>query len=239
VGAPLNPHLEFLLSSVYDGALAPAHREDLEKSGLAKETIEGQFIRSVPPDMIRHLLGFDIPAITSALLFPFRSPAGGFMDHVRMKIFPTLAKVTRNGTPHWIAAADQRPEDIKHERVKYLQPKGSDPRLYFVSACLREGLEGDEPLWLVEGEKKALAVAQMGLPAVGFCGVEGWHVKGSRALLGDFAALRLRDRIIEVLPDGDYKTNEDVRRAVRRLGVALAEAGARPRAVLLPNELSR
>jgi hypothetical protein len=235
----VNAHLEFLLSTVYDGALAPVHREDLEKSGLGKDIIESQFIRSVPPHLIARLLGFDIPAIVSALLFPFRSPAGGFMDHIRMKVFPTLVKVTRDGHTRWIHAIEQAPHDVKHETVKYLQPKGSPPRLYFVSSCLRAVLDGDEPLWLVEGEKKALAVAQMGLPAVGFCGVEGWHAKGSRALLKDFAALRLRDRIIEILPDGDYNTNEHVQRAVRRLGVALAEAGARPRAVLLPNELSQ
>jgi hypothetical protein len=36
----------------------------------------------------------------------------------------------------------------------------------------------DEPLYLVESEKKALAVAQLGLPAVAFCGIEGWHVGG-------------------------------------------------------------
>jgi Domain of unknown function (DUF3854) len=216
----VNPHLQLLLSPIYDGDLAAAHRADLEQSGLSKELIRAQFIRSVPPAMIGPLLGFDRPDIGSALLFPFASPAGGFMDLARVKIFPALT-------------------DKDGHRIKYLQPRRSAPRLYFVRHCLHEVLEGHEPLWLVEGEKKALNVAQRGLPAVGFCGVEGWHAKGDRRLLEDFTAIRLRDRIVEVLPDGDYKTNPNVTRAIQRLGAALTAEGARPRVVLLPSESPR
>jgi putative DNA primase/helicase len=213
-------HLELLLSKIYDGALAPEHLADLRKSGLTDATIAAQFIRSVPPALIPRLLGFDMPSVRSALLFPFRSPAGGFMDHVRVKIFPPRA-------------------DAAGHTVKYLQPKGSAPRLYFVTACLQEVLEGEGPVWVVEGEKKALAVAQRGLPALGFCGVEGWHAGGERRLLSDFDAIRLRDRIVELLPDGDYQTNPNVKRAIQRFGAALAMRGARPRVVLLPSELPR
>lgn len=216
----MNAHLSHLLSRVYDGDLASEHREDLRKSGLTDETIREQFIRSAPPSMIGRLLGFDMPDIRSALLFPFRSPAGGFMDHVRVKIFPTLT-------------------DAEGHSIKYLQPRGTPPRLYFVAACLVEALEGPAPLWVVEGEKKALAVAQLGFPAVGFCGVEGWHARSERRLLADFDAVQLRGRIVELLPDGDYKTNPDVHRAVQRFGAALAARGAQPRVVLLPSELPR
>jgi hypothetical protein len=216
----VNRHLELLVSRVYDGALAPEHLADLRKSGLTDETIAEQYIRSVPPGMIPRLLGFDISSVRSAMLLPFRSPAGGFMDHVRVKIFPPLT-------------------DAEGHSIKYLQPKGSLPRLYFVAACLRDALEGETPLWLVEGEKKALAVAQRGLPAVGVCGVEGWHAGGERRLSRDFDAIRLRDRIVELLPDGDYQTNPNVKRAIQRFGAALAMRGARPRVVLLPSELPR
>jgi len=214
----MNPHLEHLLSRIHDGALAPEHLGDLRKSGLGDETIVANFLRSVPPAMIGRLLGFDLVRVHSALLFPFRSPAGGFMDHVRMKVFPTL-------------------EDTEGHSIKYLQPKRSRPRLYFAVSCLREVLEGREPLWIVEGEKKALAVTQLGLPAVGICGVEGWHRAGEGRLLPDFDAIRLAGRTVEVVPDGDYQTNPDVKRAIQRFGYALDERGARPRVVLLPSEL--
>jgi hypothetical protein len=94
----------------------------------------------------------------------------------------------------------------------------------------------DRPFWCVEGVKKCLAVAQLGLPAVGFEGIEGWHAKGSRDLLPDFERVPLRGRVVELLPDGDWRTNPHVRRGVERFAEALATRGARPRLVVLPAE---
>jgi hypothetical protein len=121
-------------------------------------------------------------------------------------------------------------------RVDQLRPQRRAQPLERSDQC-GEVLEGERPLWIVEGEKKSLAVAQLGLPAIGFCGVEGWHQRGSRMLLADLDAIRLRDRIVEVVPDGDYQDNPNVRRVITRLGDALAVRGARPRAVILPREL--
>lgn len=205
----MNPHLEFLLSTVYDGNVAPAHRKDLWKSTLTDETIAAQFIRSVPPRLISQLLGFDPPGVVSALLFPFRSPHGGFMDHVRVTVFPSLT-------------------DAEGHAVKYLQPRRSGVRLYFVARCLERVLRSDEPLWITEGEKKACCVAQLGYPVVGITGVQGWHAKGSCLLLPDFDAILLRGRVVELLPDSDYQTNPNVERAIRSLGYALAARGAQP-----------
>jgi len=137
------------------------------------------------------------------------------MDHLRFKIFPPLT-------------------DADGHRVKYLQPKGSRPRLYLVAPCLAEVLEGDAPLWLVEGEKKALYAAQLGLPSVGFTGIQGWHVRGSRDLLDDFDRLPLAGRVVELVPDGDAATNPDVARGAVTFGQALTGRGAQVRLVVLP-----
>jgi putative DNA primase/helicase len=214
----MNRWLAHLLSRAFDGSLAPEHRDDLRRSTLTDETIAAQFIRSVPLAMLARLLGFDGPGIRSALLFPYRAPGGGFMDHVRIKVFPPLT-------------------DADGHTIKYLQPKGSAPRLYFVAGCLREVLEGEGPVWLVEGEKKALAVAQLGLPAVGLAGVEAWHVRASRLLIQDFDEIRLEGRVVELVPDGDVATNANVSLAVRRLAMALEARRARPRLVELPREI--
>jgi hypothetical protein len=214
-----NPHLRFLLSARYSADLfAPDHLADLRRSGLTDDTIQLHRIRSVPPSMIGQLLGFDIKAIRSAMLIPFPDPCGGFMDHVRLKVFPPFP-----GT--------------KGNTVKYLQPSGGAARLFFCLATLRDTLEGYAPLWVVEGEKKALAVAQLGRPAVGICGIEGWHRAGSRQLLPEFDRLRLRDRIVELVPDADWRTNAAVERGALRFAEALEAGGSRVRLVVLPVEV--
>lgn len=211
-----HPHLEFLLSPVFDGALAPAHRQDLAKSGITEATRSAQGIRSVPPSDFDHLLGFRVPAaVTSLLLFPYPDPAGGYFDMFQVKLFPALE------------AGDGR-------TVKYLQPRGSAPRLYFVRSVLPLVMDPTVPLYLVEGAKKAMAAAQLGLAAIGFNGIQGWHVRGSRALLEDFARLPLRGRRVKVMPDGDVQTNPAVERGAAELADTLEQRGARARIVLLP-----
>lgn len=215
----MNPHLDFLLSVVYDhDPLTPLHRADLDKSGLTDETVARQKIRSVPPDMIAPLLGFDIPAVQSTMLIPFPAPAGGFMDHVRMKVFPSFT-------------------DRRGSTVKYLQPHRSGVHLYFPLVTLDRALHADEPLYLVEGEKKSLAVAQLGHAAIGFCGIEGWHLAGSSALLPDFDDVGLAGRIVDLIPDSDWQSNPHVHRAVMRFSDALTARGARARVVVLPTTL--
>lgn len=218
-GASGRTALRLLLSLVYPGSLAPEHLADLRRSGLTEETIRLHRIRSVPPMMIPQLLGFDISAVLSALLIPFPDPTGGFMDHVRIKVFPSFRG--------------------KHgDTVKYLQRRGSGVRLFFPLSTLHVVLSGIDSLWLVEGEKKALAVAQLGFPAVGFCGIEGWHLRGSEDLLSDFNSIRLRERVIELVPDGDWRTNPNVRRGIERFALALSARGARPRLVVLPEKVA-
>jgi hypothetical protein len=213
----VNPFLRYLLSDASPGGLAPSHRQDLEASGLTEETIRRHRIRSVPPGMIPRLTGFDMPGASSAMLIPFPDPSGEFMNHVRIKVFPPLT-------------------DRAGHSIKYLQPRRSGVRLFFPLLQMFEALRGSGPMWLVEGEKKALAVAQLGIPAVGFCGIEGWHASGSSALLPDFRFLRLTGRVIDLVPDGDWQSNAAVARGAFRLAQALETRGTRVRLVVLPDE---
>jgi hypothetical protein len=222
----VNAQLEFLMSPVYSGALHPLHLADLRKSTLSDETITASGIRSVPPNMIAQLLGFDMPGVTSAMLFPFADPAGGWMDHVRMKIFPVLTREKGRGS------------EKKTETIKYLQPKASGVRLYFPLATMRAACESMETLYVCEGEKKGLCVAQRdGVPVVALCGVEGWHAGGSHELLPDFDHIVLKGRVVKVVPDGDVETNINVAGAIWHFGAALDRRGARPELVHLPQNL--
>src|SRR5262249_10166848 len=122
--------------------------------------------------------------------------------------------------------------------IKYLQPRRSGVRIYFPLAALAAVLHSAEPVYLVEGEKKSLSVAQLGLPAIGICGIDGWHLAGSRDLHPDLDDVGLRDRVVNVVPDADFRTNPAVNAAVMRLADALERRGASVDLVALPTELS-
>jgi hypothetical protein len=104
--------LHLLLSPLYEGALAPEHRADLVQSGLAPQALALHKLMSIPPSMIPALLGFGLDHLVSALLIPYPAPAGGWMPHIRVKCFPTLTHADGS-------------------TIKYLQPKGAIPRLFF------------------------------------------------------------------------------------------------------------
>lgn len=213
----MNPRLRYLLSPVYRDSVAPDHRADLAKSGIIEAQRRAQGIRSVPPSDFELLLNrSSLPGATrSMMLVPFPSPAGGWFDHFQVKLFPAHV-------------------DGKGHAVKYLQPKGSVPRLYFVRSVLTAALSAAGPLWVVEGPKKAITAGQLGLPAVGITGIEGWHARGSRRLLYDFDAVPLAGRLVKVVPDGDVRTNPAVERGAAGLAAALEQRGAEVRIVLLP-----
>jgi hypothetical protein len=73
---------------------------------------------------------------------------------------------------------------------------GQRPAIYFALATLDAVLRSADPLYIVEVQKKALSVAQLGLPTIGICGIEGWHVAGAHELhpdLDDVGLLRKRE----------------------------------------------
>jgi Domain of unknown function (DUF3854) len=213
-------HFDFLLSAVYDEHRfdCPAHVADVRRSALSDATIRLQKISDVPPHMIGLLLGFSAPKVRSAYLIPFPDPRGGWMEHVRMKIFPSIPPTTKKGGT-----------------IKYLQPRGSGVRVYFPLATLDAVLYSGAPLFAVEGEKKALSVAQLGLPAIGISGIEGWHVAKSHELHPDFGGVPLRGRSVRVIPDADFRTNPNVHAAVQRLVNALAARGATAEILRVPD----
>lgn len=216
----MHPHLDFLLSVLYDrDPFLAYHLADLRASALTDATIAQQKFRTVPPSMIDALLGFSTPRVVSAYLLPFVNPRGGWLDHIRLKIFPPLK------------------DDAGHS-VKYLQPRRSGVRVYFPRASLDAIMHSDEPLWICEGEKKSLSIAQLALPAIGICGVEGWHRAESQDLLPDFDCVRLHGRTVKLVPDADVRTNPAVARAMHRLAGALERRGARAQLIMLPVEVS-
>ena len=123
--------------------LHPEHLEDLRIiSGLTDETIQAAGIYTVPPDEIgqgKNRKGLPV-GVMSALAFPYPG-CGGFE---RFKVW-------------W-------DEGRQGEKPKYLQKTETPNHLYFPPTA---DLQGDGTLMVVEGEKKALVLWQVGLSGGG------------------------------------------------------------------------
>jgi len=217
--------LAFLLTSIFENSLALKHRADLEKSSITEASRRAQGIRSVPPSDFQRLLGFPVSsAILSLMLLPYPDPAGGYLTMFQTKCF--YGDTTKDEV---ISTTTKK----KAEPPKYLQPKGMSPRLYFVRSALAKVMDLTAPLYLVEGQKKAIAAAQLGFAAVGFAGIQGWHVRGSYRLVDDFAHIPLVDRRVMICPDGDVQSNSDVEKGAADFAEALEAAGANVQIKLL------
>ncbi|MFH1922221.1 MAG: DUF3854 domain-containing protein, partial [Planctomycetota bacterium] len=126
----------------------------------------------------------------------------------------------------------KRPHDprvIDGKPVKYEQAKGSIPHAYFPAGCLKQLRAGTGPVYVTEGEKKSLALAQMGFTAIGLGGVWAWKIKGTDTLIPDLQGIGWQGQTVYVVFDHDKEqtTRIKVRLAEGRFGKALAAAGAK------------
>ncbi|MBC7515534.1 MAG: DUF3854 domain-containing protein [Alkalinema sp. FL-bin-369] len=137
----------------------------------------------------------------------------------------------------------------KVKLVKYETPSGSEasPILPFVDEETVEALydhQGGQPFWptirrisqpiaIVEGLKKALALIAHGVPAIAIRGITQWHQKGSKQLHPLIAELLSPGQTVYIIFDQDAKasTQKAVRHQMSELGVAVEGVGCVPLAV--------
>ncbi|MDX6768931.1 MAG: phage/plasmid primase, P4 family [Elusimicrobiota bacterium] len=190
--------------------LTSEHVADLKKSGIMPATAEAARLRGVDAIGLKRGIGFGVSAVKSAVLIPYAGT-----DFLRAKVFPPYV-------------------DKLGKRVKYLQPKETSPRLYLPPRSQARVGAADDILYVIEGEKKALAADQDGLCSVGIGGVYNWKAK-SGGLIPDFDRVALDGREVRVVPDSDWRRNKHVGAAIRGLVAALEERGAEVSVVCLPD----
>ncbi len=196
-------------------SLHPTHLADLRKSGLSNETIQQAAIYSVTPVDINKKLGFNDPRIESVMAFPYPG-CDGFE---RFKLFPS--------------------QDGK----KYIQRKGTSNHLYIPCAVTSIIKDASIPLYITEGEKKALKASQDGLYSVAIGGLWSWS-DGSeeKNLVSDFALIEWQGRTVYIVPDNDWEQpdhhgeRKNLRQAAYELGYRLIDRDAKVRVVELPEE---
>lgn len=89
------------------------------------------------------------------------------------------------------------------------------------------------PLYITEGEKKALKACQEGLYCVAISGLWNWKVKDKDELISDFDLIALGGRTAYIVPDNDwllpdrYGKSKNLRQAVYGLAYKLINRGSR------------
>ncbi|MCI0643209.1 MAG: DUF3854 domain-containing protein [Gemmataceae bacterium] len=130
--------------------------------------------------------------------------------------------------------ARRRPHNGKP--AKYVQPPGSPVRAYRAPATLAKLRDCKSDVYITEGEKKALALSQLGFASVGLGGFWSAYQPGTKELIEDLASIVWAGRTVYIVFDNDAKpqTRRDAEAARRRLAGVLRRAGAKAHQVYLP-----
>jgi hypothetical protein len=202
-------------------AISPVHREDLESSLITLEAAKVAGIKTAPPDAVPKILGacnygWAAPQVESMLAFPYRSLNGDCSpDNWRFKLFPPIS--TRDG-----------------KTTKYLQPSGTTNHLYCPPGVYPQG---NETIYVTEGEKKTLCLTLQGFPCLGLGGVWGWRTRdkdGNSKVIPDFEAVTWQRRDVVIVFDADIAINENLQRAEAELAQELISRKARVFVMRLP-----
>jgi hypothetical protein len=126
----------------------------------------------------------------------------------------------------------------KQKVIKYEMPKGEKMRLDVPPRCRADIGDPTIPLWITEGQKKADALASVGLCAIALLGVWnfiGTNDRGGKVFLSDFMDIALNNgRPVRIVFDSDVMTKPEVKQALEVLNQRLQKKGAMIQAVYLP-----
>lgn len=201
------------------------HLDHLRTSGLADDTIAAAGFYSVDDaSEAGRLLGWDGDGPAPALAIPYFDRSAG----VTMTIL-----------------RPDHPRERDGKVVKYESPLNVSPRLYFVPAAITSPARytsAAEPVFLVEGIKKALKLAEQGAIAISAQGTTVWHsitTKRSEKhwqLHEDFESVPLADRVTFITFDGgDTTSNVAVILAEARLARMCMDEGGRTWLIRVPS----
>lgn len=188
------------------------HLEDLRKSGLLDETILESGIRSLRYIDIDKTIGYPTHA-RSAYEVPYPGT-----DYSRYRMF--------------YDEANKFDPKIGDSRPKYLCKKDSKNRLY-IPPKVRSILEDlSVPLYITEGEKKALKACQEGISCIAIAGLWNWS-DGNKELISDFDQIALEGRTIYIVPDSHFQEPnrhgklKNLKQAVHEMVYRLIDCGAK------------
>src|SRR3990167_5968384 len=121
-------------------SIFPEHLRHFKEGGLSEKTIALAGFRSTPVSEVETALKLSLNGVNST----YRVPYPNFDGYLRYRVFPAYAS----------------PGGKKR---KYVQAVDSSPHLYFHPLFPKEAFTNPStPIYLIEGEKKVLALGQQG-----------------------------------------------------------------------------
>jgi putative DNA primase/helicase len=143
-------------------------------------------------------------------VFPYHTLTGEVNYYACVR--PHQPRINKNGGPK-----------------KYEVPLGESCRAYYPPGSLAKLLDGKSDVYITEGQKKALALSQLGFAAVGIAGAWNWKKPKTDFLIDGLLDVTWMGRNVYVVFDFDEKEKArwHVDLSRRRLAKALREAGAK------------
>ena len=222
-------YANFLNGHSPDDELVKLALEDVQKSGLFPETLEvaGVRIFSGNKDQLKNRLGFafingeNLLNVCRLIEIPYFSKDSKILFY-RSKLIPSIA-------------------DKQGKEIKYLHPLSKPAIPYILPEVWKVQDKANKPIWITEGEKKALALIQHGRHAIALSGV--WNFRAGaksdldsdKSLWAEIECFAARGRNIFMAFDSDLWTNPLVRRALYELSFKLYDKGANIRIVTWGN----
>jgi hypothetical protein len=120
---------------------------------------------------------------------------------------------------------------------KYTQPKGSGNFLYFPPSIdwTVVAKDAEIPVYITEGEFKAIAASKLSLATIGLPGVSSWKNKKTyKPVLDEFNLIDWHKRHVYLVFDSDLSSNPQVQNALISLAKELSDVGAIPYIIYLP-----
>lgn len=201
------------------GRLTAEHVAHLRASGLSDETLALASLYSLrgPSDVAAVLGRKTWRQGGGGIAFPILRPGRTAPELVRVK--PDRPRT---------ATKKKKPKPIKYD-----QRGGSGIVIYYPPRTLTDRLRASTQVVWTEGEKKALALDQLGYAAIGLTGVSCAHDTAERKVTGRSILhpwlredLRVEGREHVIAYDSDASTNSAIMQAAQRLAGMLIEAGA-------------
>ncbi|MDP8952428.1 MAG: DUF3854 domain-containing protein, partial [Actinomycetota bacterium] len=196
-------------------SLAPRHAEYLRVRGVSRVTAEAAGYRTASrPSEVPRAFSDGQRRNTPALIAPHLSPSGA-TGYQKRDDYPR--KDHRTGrTAKWVSPPGER----------------CRPVLSVHPWAMDEAKTGTGPLWIPEGITRGHALAERGIAAVSYAGAWTWQKDGKP--LECFDHLNLNGRLVYDVPDADYRTNENVQKALAKRVAFLVSRGARVLVVSVP-----